>query len=91
MAALMTSDFDDTDRLAIEISECKHMGIKVLPPDVNQSFHEFAVVPHAKGQTPEIRFGMDAIKNVGHGAVAEIIRARDESGEFTSLADFLQR
>ena len=51
MAALMTSDFDDTDRLAIEISECKHMGIRVLPPDVNESFHEFGVVPHQKRQS----------------------------------------
>jgi DNA polymerase-3 subunit alpha len=91
MAALMTSDYDDTDRLAIEISECKHMGLKVLPPDVNQSYHEFGVVPHTKDQAPEIRFGMDAVKNVGHGAVAEIIRAREECGAFTSLADFLQK
>lgn len=91
MAALMTSDFDDTDRLAIEISECKHMGLVVLPPDVNESFHEFSVVRHQKGKTPEIRFGMDAVKNVGHGAVAEIIRAREEGEPFKSLTDFLQR
>jgi DNA polymerase-3 subunit alpha len=91
MAAVMTSDYDDTDRLAIEISECKHMGIKVLPPDVNESFHEFAVVPHTKDEPMQIRFGMDAVKNVGHGAVAEIIRARDEGGQFTSLADFITR
>lgn len=45
MAALMTSDYDDTDRLAIEITECKHMGVDVLPPDINESFVEFAVVP----------------------------------------------
>src|SRR5690606_29597290 len=57
MAALMTSDYDDTDRLAIEITECKHMGIKVFPPDVNESFAEFGVVPDKK----EIRFGMQAI------------------------------
>ncbi len=76
MAALMTSDYDDTDRLAIEITECKHMGIDVLPPDINQSFHEFAVVP---GQR-QIRFGLDAVKNVGHGAVEEIIRAREAAG-----------
>ena len=74
MAALMTSDFDNTDRLAIEITECKHMGIEVLAPDVNESFHEFAVVPSAN----QIRFGLDAIKNVGHGAVEEILRAREE-------------
>lgn len=91
MAAVMTSDFDDIDRLAIEISECKHMGIIVLPPDVNESFHEFSVVPHAKDEQQQIRFGMDAIKNVGHGAVAEIIRVREESGPFTSIADFITR
>lgn len=91
MAALMTSDYDDTDRLSIEISECKHMGLQVLPPDVNQSFHEFAVVPNTpKGQAPQIRFGMDAVKNVGHGAVAEIIRVREE-GAFQDLGDFLLR
>jgi DNA polymerase-3 subunit alpha len=86
MAALMTSDFNDTDRLAIEITECKHMGITVLPPDVNQSFVEFAVVPDKK----QIRFGLAAIKNVGTGVVEEILRAR-EDGEFESLEDFLTR
>ncbi len=84
MAALMTSDFDDTDRLAIEITECKHMGIHVLPPDVNESFGEFAVV---KGKNA-IRFGMNAIKNVGTGAVDEILRAR-EAGTFGSIEDFV--
>lgn len=86
MAALMTSDYDDTDRLAIEISECKHMGIPVLRPDVNESYVEFAVVP----ETNQIRFGMAAIKNVGTGAVEEILRARKE-GSFESLDDFLAR
>ncbi|MFI5270627.1 MAG: DNA polymerase III subunit alpha [Candidatus Saccharimonadales bacterium] len=86
MAALMTSDFDDTERLSIEINECKHMGITVLPPDVNESFVEFAVVPGKN----DIRFGMSAIKNVGTGAVEEILRAR-EAGPFESLADFLSR
>jgi DNA polymerase-3 subunit alpha len=90
MAALMTSDYDDIDRLAIEIAECKHMGIIVLPPDVNESFHEFSVVPHKKGETPTIRFGMDAIKNVGHNAVENIIEARTEHGEFKELADFIE-
>jgi len=84
MAALMTSDFDDIDRLAIEITECKHMGIDVLPPDVNESFVEFAVVP----KTDQIRFGMSAIKNVGIAAVEEILRAREEQ-TFDSLESFL--
>lgn len=86
MAALMTSDADDTERLAIEISECKHMGIKVLSPDVNESYVEFAVVPGQK----EIRFGMAAVKGVGVGVVEEILRAR-EDGKFLSVEDFAKR
>ncbi len=86
MAALMTSDQDDTDRLAIEMAECKHMGISVLGPEVNQSYVEFAVVPNNK----QIRFGMAAVKGVGVGAVEEILRAR-ETGEFTSVEDFATR
>jgi DNA polymerase III subunit alpha len=86
MAALMTSDEDNIDRLAIEISECQHMGIKVLPPDVNQSFVEFAVVP---GEST-IRFGMAAVKGVGTSAVEEVLRAR-EDGQFTSVSDFARR
>jgi DNA polymerase-3 subunit alpha len=92
MAALMTSDFDDTDRLSIEIAECKKMGISVLPPDVNESFHEFAVVPdkdNPDNRRAPIRFGMDAIKNVGSGAVDEIIRARTDEGLFNTLEDFI--
>jgi DNA polymerase III subunit alpha len=83
MAALMTSDYDDIERLAIEITECRHMGIEVLPPDVNESFLEFAVVPGKR----QIRFGMAAIKNVGTGAVEEILRAR-EKGKFDNLESF---
>jgi DNA polymerase-3 subunit alpha len=93
MAALMTSDYDDTDRLAIEITECKHMGIDVLAPDINESFVEFAVVPDAKNpdnRKAPIRFGMNAIKNVGTGAVEEILRAR-ETGKFENLEDFFGR
>ena len=86
MAAVMTSDQDDIDRLAIEITECKHMGLKVLNPDVNQSFVEFAVVPHEK----QIRFGMAAVKGVGVAAVEEILRAREE-GTFASIEDFAKR
>jgi DNA polymerase III subunit alpha len=86
MAALMTSDQDDIDRLAIEITECRHMGITVLAPDVNQSFVEFAVVP----EESTIRFGMAAVKGVGVGAVEEILRARKD-GEFKSIEDFAKR
>lgn len=86
MAALMTSDQGDLERLAIEINECKHMGIKVLNPDVNESFVEFAVVPGKK----EIRFGMAAIKGVGTAVVEEILRAR-EAGKFATVEDFAKR
>lgn len=86
MAALMTSDQDDIDRLAIEINECRHMGIKVLQPDVNESFVEFGVVPG----TDQVRFGMAAIKGVGVGAVEEILRARGD-GPFKSIGDFAKR
>jgi len=86
MAALMTSDRDNIDRLAIEINECKHMGITVMAPDVNESFVEFAIVP---GEN-KIRFGMAAVKGVGVGAVEEILRARNES-KFTGIDDFARR
>lgn len=84
MAAVMTSDYDDTERLAIEIKECQNMDITVLPPDVNESFLEFAVVP----DTGAIRFGLNAIKNVGTGAAEEIVRAREACGGFKALEDF---
>jgi DNA polymerase-3 subunit alpha len=92
MAALMTSDYDDTDRLAIDIAECKHMGLKVLPPSVNESFNEFGVVlPESDGGETTIRFGMDAIKNVGHNAVSGIVDARNQEGKFTSINDFIEK
>ncbi len=86
MAALMTSDQGDIDRLAIEIAEAQHMGIKVLSPDVNLSFVEFSVVPGKN----EIRFGLAAVKGVGVGAVEAILEAR-EAGPFTSPEDFAKR
>jgi len=92
MAALMTSDYDDIDRLAIEITECQHMGIDVLPPDVNESFVEFAVVrdeENPDNRKAPIRFGMNAIKNVGTHAVEEILRAREMDGSFKDIEDFL--
>lgn len=87
MAALMTSDAGDIDRLAIEITECKHMGLSVLLPDVNESFVEFAVVPGKQ----QVRFGMAAVKGVGVAAVEEIIRARELDGKFKSVEDFAKR
>lgn len=83
MAALMTSAYDDIDRLAIDVAECRHMGIEVLPPDIVESFVEFAVVPGKQ----EIRFGMNAIKNVGTNAVEEIVELRKDKA-FNTLEDF---
>ena len=87
MAAVMTSDHDDTERLAIEIAECNRMGISVLAPDVNESYMEFAVVPDKK----QIRFGMTAVKGVGAGAVEALLEARDRDGKFISIEDFARR
>lgn len=87
MAALLTSDHENLDRIAIEVAECRKMGIEVLPPDINESFIEFAVVP----ESGHIRFGLGAVKNVGQGPVEKIIEARDEGGPFKSVEDFAQR
>ncbi|AEF94551.1 DNA polymerase III, alpha subunit [Desulfotomaculum nigrificans CO-1-SRB] len=85
MAALLTSVRDNTDKVVIYIEECRRMGIQVLPPDINQSRENFTVVNGA------IRFGLAAVKNVGLGAVQEIIRAREKDGDFTSFTDFCSR
>lgn len=87
MSALMTSDYGNMDRIAIEIDECQRMGIEVLPPDVNESFAEFGVVK----ETGKIRFGLMAIKNVGMGPIEAILAARKEGGKFTSIEDFAKR
>jgi DNA polymerase-3 subunit alpha len=84
MAALMTSDSGDTDRLAIEIAECQYMGIKVRLPDINESFVDFAVVP----ETNDIRFGLAAVKGVGEAVVEKIEDARKLGGPFQSVADY---
>ncbi len=87
MAALLTSDHENLERIAIEVAECRKMGIEVLPPDINESFMEFAVVP----ETENIRFGLGAVKNVGQGPIEKIIEARDDGGQFKSIEDFAQR
>jgi DNA polymerase III subunit alpha len=85
MAALLTSVRDDKDKSALYLSECRRMGIKVLPPDVNESNAEYT--PRGK----DIRFGLAAIRNVGEGVVASIKASRTEKGEFTSFGDFLAK
>lgn len=113
MAALLTSDQDNIDRVAIEVAECLEMGIEVLPPNINESFEEFAVIATDKtdltqtnadanvstnprsvsaGQHNEhIRFGLNAIKNVGHTIAHEIVEERKRNGKFKSLTDLVER
>jgi DNA polymerase-3 subunit alpha len=85
MAALMTSDMGNADKIVGYFTECRDLGIKVLPPDVNESQKNFAVVQEG------IRFGLAAIKNVGEGAVESIIAIRNETGPFRSFFDFCRR
>lgn len=85
MAALLTSVRDDKDKSALYLSECRRMGTKVLPPDVNES--ESNYTPRGK----DIRFGLAAIRNVGEGAVELIKKARESKGAFTSFGDFLAK
>jgi DNA polymerase-3 subunit alpha len=87
MASLLSTKKADVERIGFLIEECKRMGIEVLPPDINESFREFSVVP-GKNQ---IRFGLLSIKNVGHNTVEAIIKERKENGKFSSLTDFLSR
>ncbi len=85
MAALISSVMSTKDKVPFFVARCEEMGIQVLPPDVNLSDHEFTVVER------NIRFGLDAVKGVGHQAVEAIKRAREQGGEFTSLWDFCER
>ena len=85
MAALLTSVRDDKDKSALYLSECRRMGIKVLPPDVNESNAEYTP------RGTDIRFGLAAIRNVGEGVVASIKSSRQNKGAFTSFGDFLAK
>ncbi len=87
MSALLTSEKNEVERIAFLIEECKDMGIEVLPPDVNESFRNFSVIPGKN----KIRFGLLAIKNVGSNIVEAIIREREERGPFKSFSDFIYR
>jgi len=87
MAALLTADFGNLDRIAIEIAECERMGIKIIPPDVNRSFVEFGVVP----ETGEIIFSLAAIKGVGVGVAELIQEERKANGPYVSLENFVER
>lgn len=102
MAALLTADQQNTDRIAIEIEECQRMGIEVKQPDVNQSFESFTVVNINNGETQikdgrvihkkeEIRFGLNAVKNIGEHIAAVLIQERKKGGVYKDLSDLLER
>ncbi|MEV0227844.1 DNA polymerase III subunit alpha, partial [Streptomyces sp. NPDC050704] len=86
MAALLTSVKDDKDKSAVYLNECRRMGIKVLPPSVNDSVHNFA----AQGEDV-ILFGLEAVRNVGTNVVDSIIRSREAKGKYTSFPDYLDK
>jgi DNA polymerase-3 subunit alpha len=85
MAALMTTDMGNQDKIVGYFTECRDLGIKVLGPDINESGKNFTVIDRA------IRFGMAAIKNVGEGAVESVLAIRAENGPFKSFFDFCRR
>ncbi len=87
MAALLTSEKNDVERIAVLIDECKRMGIEVLPPDINESFRNFSVIPEKK----QLRFGLLAIKNVGQNVVESIVEERKNKGAFQSINNFIER
>jgi DNA polymerase-3 subunit alpha len=87
MAALLTSESSDLDRISILIEECKKMKIEVLPPEINESYSNFSVVPDKS----QIRFGLSAIKNVGYNIVELIISERKDKGPYRSMQDFFSR
>ena len=85
MAALLSCDMHNTDKIVLYINECREHDIEVLPPDINESLIDFSV------HDDRIRFGMAAVKNVGKSALQSIIEEREEGGRFTSLEDFCNR
>jgi DNA polymerase III subunit alpha len=85
MAAVLTSVKDDKDKMAIYLNECRRMGIKVLPPDVNESESTFTPVGE------DIRFGLSAIRNVGSNVVDCVVSARREQGRYTDFVDFMDK
>lgn len=96
MASLLTADHGNTDRIAIEVEECRQMEIEVLPPDINESFSTFTVVydsleVRADKTSQKIRFGLSAVKNLGENIIKETIKERKENGSYKNLEDFLSR
>lgn len=105
MAALLNADKDDIDRIAIEVEETRQMGIEVLPPNINESFNDFAVIMNnleeiekikkkagSDSKTlPKIRFGLEAIKGVGTNIASELIKERQKNGIYKNMIDIVER
>lgn len=92
MAALLASDQNHIDRVAIDVMEAQKLNLKVLPPDINESFPSFAVVPSPEGNTANtIRFGLAAVKNVGSAVAEAIVEERKARGVYQNLTNFLER
>ena len=89
MAAVLSNEISNTDKISTFVGECKRMGIAILPPDVNRSALKF--IPEKAGETPGIRYGLSAIKNVGEAAMEAAIEERQRNGAFKSLEDFCAR
>jgi len=85
MAALLSCDMSNTDKVVLYISECKEQGIEVLPPDINESVADFAVI------NDRVRFGLAGVKNVGGAALDSIVEERKKNGGYKSLSDFCNR
>ncbi len=85
MAALLSCDMNNTDKVVLYINECREHSIEVLPPDINESIIDFSV------HNDRIRFGLAAVKNVGKSALQSIIEEREKNGKYTSLEDFCNR
>jgi len=85
MAALLTSEAQNAEKIMRYLAECREMGMTILPPDINESYRNFTVLGN------QIRFGLAAVKNVGDAAIEVILREREERGKFRSLYDFCRR
>jgi DNA polymerase-3 subunit alpha len=86
MVAQMSCEKENTDKIVEYIEDCRHMGIEVIPPNVNESYNDFTIADGNK-----IRFGLGAIKNVGDKAIESILQARNNGGQFASILDVCKR
>jgi len=89
VTAYLNTYYDNTDKVCLSVDECRKMGVRVLPPDVNRSLSGFSIEDH--DGTSAVRFGLAAVKNVGQGPVDAIVSIRQETGEFSSMEDFCRK